>query len=678
MYLPSAPSGTPLVVAGTFVVGEVPGRPPGFVVRDELDDLAGLLKDRERVVVCAGGRGVGKSALAAEYARQQIEDAGGARVVVWLSGQSEVDLVTGLSVLAQRTNLARDDEDAQHAAARARDYLNGLTVPALLVVDNAEHPERLTHWLPGAGTCRVLLTSTDQAFTALAAGLQLGDFTRDQSLTYLSERTGLDDPDGAEQVADALGDLPLALAQAAGVITTRRLTFRQYLDRLTATALGPSLAAQPGYPRRLPEAVMLSVDAASTTHRHARAALDLLSVLAPTGVTRGLLADLLDHVIDGWTAADDADELVAALSRASLVTFTADATAVFMHRLVARTLRDSHPELTVLLTHVCKGLESALPSREVGPPLPTWSRTSPHRPCHCSAWPTTPRPHRRSWSMAASTATTIGVWLYDVGVYPAMITLDELALAARERVLGPDHPTPCTSRSNLAVGYRAVGRHDEAITLHEATLTARERVLGPDHPDTLNSRSNLAAGYRAVGRHDEAITLHEATLTDPGAGPRPRPPRHPDLPQQPRRRLPGGRPLRRGDHPARGDPHRPGSGSSAPTTPTPCTSRNNLAVGYRAVGRYDEAITLHEATLTARERVLGPDHPDTLHSRNNLAVGYRVVGRHDEAITLHEATLTTRERVLGPDHPDTLTSRNNLAVGYRAVGRHEDARRIRR
>jgi hypothetical protein len=41
---------------------------------------------------------------------------------------------------------------------------------------------------------------------------------------------------------------------------------------------------------------------------------------------------------------------------------------------------------------------------------------------------------------------------------------------------------------------------------------------------------------------------------------------------------------------------------------------------------------------------------------------------------LHEQTLATRERVLGPDHPDTLNSRNNLANAYRAAdrsGKHE-------
>jgi hypothetical protein len=78
---------------------------------------------------------------------------------------------------------------------------------------------------------------------------------------------------------------------------------------------------------------------------------------------------------------------------------------------------------------------------------------------------------------------------------------------------------------------------------------------------------------------------------------------------------------------------------------------------------------LHEQNLAARERDLGPDHPDTLNSRHNLAVDYQDAGRLEEAIGLHEQTLAARERVLGPDHPDTLNSRNNLANAYRAAGR---------
>jgi hypothetical protein len=51
--------------------------------------------------------------------------------------------------------------------------------------------------------------------------------------------------------------------------------------------------------------------------------------------------------------------------------------------------------------------------------------------------------------------------------------------------------------------------------------------------------------------------------------------------------------------------------------------------------------------------VLGHDHPDTLTLQDNLAGAYRYAGRLEQAIPLYERTLADRERVLGPDHPDT-------------------------
>ena len=69
----------------------------------------------------------------------------------------------------------------------------------------------------------------------------------------------------------------------------------------------------------------------------------------------------------------------------------------------------------------------------------------------------------------------------------------------------------------------------------------------------------------------------------------------------------------------------------------------------------------YQRALTARERVLGPDHPDTLISVNNLAFLYESTGRYGEAEPLYQRALTARERVLGPEHPDTLTSVNNPA-----------------
>jgi hypothetical protein len=41
--------------------------------------------------------------------------------------------------------------------------------------------------------------------------------------------------------------------------------------------------------------------------------------------------------------------------------------------------------------------------------------------------------------------------------------------------------------------------------------------------------------------------------------------------------------------------------------------------------------------------------------------------RVTEAILLHERNLVDRERVLGPDHPDTLAARDNLAAARAAL-----------
>ena len=62
-----------------------------------------------------------------------------------------------------------------------------------------------------------------------------------------------------------------------------------------------------------------------------------------------------------------------------------------------------------------------------------------------------------------------------------------------------------------------------------------------------------------------------------------------------------------------------------------------------------------------RERVLGPEHPDTLTARANLA---RWTGQAGDAAAARDqfaALLPVRERVLGPEHPDTLTARRDLA-----------------
>ena len=86
------------------------------------------------------------------------------------------------------------------------------------------------------------------------------------------------------------------------------------------------------------------------------------------------------------------------------------------------------------------------------------------------------------------------------------------ALAARERVLGPEHPLTLRSMHNLSTLYQAQGRYSEAEPLLKRALAARERVLGPEHTETLRAVGSLGSLYHFQGRFSEAEPLYQHAL----------------------------------------------------------------------------------------------------------------------------------------------------------------------
>ena len=98
------------------------------------------------------------------------------------------------------------------------------------------------------------------------------------------------------------------------------------------------------------------------------------------------------------------------------------------------------------------------------------------------------------------------------------------------------------------------------------------------------------------------------------------------------------------------------------TASSECADLLNRAGSYfHGRAAYSEARPLYERALAIREKVLGPEHPDTAMSLNNLAVLLQDQGDLAGARPLFERALAIREKVLGPEHPDTATSLNNLA-----------------
>ena len=578
------------------VVGDVPQQPPGFVPRA---DLLGVLDAAGPGVAVmhavTGMRGVGKTQLAAAYARAKLT--AGWRLVAWVNAEDAATLAAGLAAMAEASGLAGQGTVQGHGdpGQAVRNWLEADGDRCLVVFDNATDPDLLRPYLPVAGAARVLVTSNRQSVADLGAGVGVEVFTPEEATAFLAGRTGLADT-AARALAEELGFLPLALAQAAAVIRGQHLGYGTYLRRLRVLPVGTYLTRMPGqpYPHGVAEAVLLSLEAVRAGDRAGvcGGALDVLSVLSAAGVRRDLLhaAGQAGALAGQGTmlASERVDEALGRLAEWSLLAFSLDGQAVAAHRLVLRVVRDTLSQQGRLAT-VCLATASVLEERAGAL---AGSRD-------LAAVRDVPEQVTALWQVAAGPAGGPGeleavllrlrLWvlylLDELGDSAGQaIAVGEPLLKDAERLLGADHPDTLNSRDNLADAYREAGRATEAIPLHEQTLAARQRLLGPDHPHTLTSRDNLALAYREAGRATEAIPLHEQTL---GARDRALGPDHPHT----------------------------------------LTSRDNLARAYREAGRAAEAIPLHQQALAARERVLGPDHPDTLRSRDNLAAAARAAGR---------------------------------------------------
>ena len=332
-------SGANLEVANDqVIVGEIPREPLAFVKRQTLARLAAAASSGQTAVVCAvtGLRGVGKTQLAASYARDRI--AQGCGLVGWVNAESRGSLLGDLARVAYAAGVADPEGDSAESAQRLREHLMVRATESLLVFDNAADPDLVRAFLPAAGSTQVVITSTSHAFTVFGTPVDVSEFSRDESLGYLATRTGLDDRDGATAVAEQLGDLPLGLAQASAVIAGQRLAYREYLQRLSDVPVAQLLGRPPGddYPRATAAALLLNVAAAEADDLSGLTGrlLRIVALLSAEGVRR--------HMLSGLSSGDQAamDVALQRCADQSLLTWSVTGEYVIMHRLLSRVLRE--------------------------------------------------------------------------------------------------------------------------------------------------------------------------------------------------------------------------------------------------------------------------------------------------------------------------------------------------
>jgi tetratricopeptide (TPR) repeat protein len=660
-------------------ISNLPARNRNFSGRGELlEDLHARLQAEAAAAVVPTGAvhglgGVGKTELALEFAHRFASDY---EVAWWVPAELPTSATAALAALARRLGV-EDVADQGKMVAGLFDQLRRRD-RWLLVYDNAERPDRLAELLPPGGGGQVLVTSRWSAWGQQATPLRVTVLARDESIAFLRRRTGIDDDAALDALAELLGDLPLALEEAAAYLEETQDDIDQYLELVGERSrelfgLDRPPADEHEDQRRVATIWSLSLDRVHQEAPAAEALLSLCAFLAPD-IPRGLPREQ-PHVLPEELAEAVSDPLVynrvlAVVGRYSLATVSP--TAVGVHRLVQAVIQARLGEVGER-----RWAEAAVRLLRATFPLARWEVAS---------WPACERllpqvlavaGHAERLAVAGEAAGWLldraSSYLRERGQYRQARPIAERALAVTEAVLGPDDPEVAWRHNNLGRVLHALGDLAGARAQLERALAIGEATLGPHHPDVAAWRNDLGLVLQDLGdlegarvQYERALAISEAALG-------------PDHPHVGIRRNNLGRLLRAlGDlQGARVQLERAlviDEAALGPDHPAVATRRNNLGSVLRDLGDLESARVQLERALAIGEVTLGPDHPDVAIWRNNLGTLLQELGDLEGARVQYERALAISEAALGPDHPDVAIRRNNLGTLLQELGDLQGAR----
>lgn len=198
--------------------------------KSQLDKLRKTLisgKPATLIQTLHGLGGVGKTQIAIEYTYRYRDDYD---LVWWLNCEETVKLTHDYIKLIERLNLpARVVDDPKVKIEAVKRWLE-TTNRWLLIFDNVSEPIDIQVFLPSVNIGHILITSRNPSWRGISTPFNVDTMPRKESIQFLIKRTGQKNKAGAAKVAEALGDLPLALEQAGALIERSGMSYEEYLS----------------------------------------------------------------------------------------------------------------------------------------------------------------------------------------------------------------------------------------------------------------------------------------------------------------------------------------------------------------------------------------------------------------------------------------------------------------
>lgn len=581
--------------------------------------------------VMTGLGGVGKTQLALEYIYSFMDDYD---IIWWIRSEEPATLAADYAKLANDLNLQEKDSSDQTISINAvKHLLENNDSKWLLVFDNAREPNDLEAYIPRKGVGHIIITSRNANWNSLARPLPVELFDRAESVKFILARTGQDDDNAADLLAEILGDMPLALEQAGAYIVATSISIADYLARFKEKSKEILNRGEPTYYQHTVATTWLvSFEAVQNESPIGADILNLCSFLAPDDIPRWLLSQDSKNLPEALASATndvlEVDEGIKTLRHYSLINSTKDGFSI--HRLVQFVTRDRLSEDAQ--NEWAKGAVGLIDSAFKYEPdnMKSWSK--------CSLL--------LSHSLAAAehaeklgTALDItGHLLSETGLYLQRIAEFTEARAALEHALkidqdlyGHEHPIVARDANNL--GLVLLDLHDlmGAKENFERALRIDEK-LGPDHSDTARDARNLGSVLRYQSKLENAKKCFERAL-------------------------------------------RIDENIHSPDHPNIAKDVSGLGLVLRDMHKLEEAKKLLERALIIGETIYGPNNVNVAESVFCLGLVLGDLGEHQEAKKYFERTLKIDEDVYGPDHPYVASALNRLGLALRNLGEFQEAKK---
>ena len=638
-----------------------------YIERDDQKHLNALIIDpTKRRMVLVGMRGCGKTQLAAALA-QECEDANW-NLVAWINAVSRESIQSDLVEFAKQLGIGTSDQPTQEQIiARCLNYLRSNEASDRIVIfDNVEDINHLRGLMPNGNGLRVIATTTNnsgweyQDWTIIKVGV----FDRSESINYLLTVANSTDRDAANALAERLGDLPLAVTQAA--FAARRMSLTTH-ENNNLSVFNERIQTSPPNALRAIDGTTYSEDTLQALAQAAHSAMDAIGdeqyedgmrilmamtylsksgvptqLLTPTGSTNEISA--YRHLID-----------------TSILTSSNDGRFTYLHTLQGAAIRNHWNET-----------ESKVASRVAGTLL-FLTLKSCLKETNFTEKVTIARSiieqlsaiHLQTYSAQVLACQSAIHCLHSIFPLALELNIPHEAIQLKDALRSAFSEGYIDTRDyyitigNLANCYLDAGLPQSALRLYQDALHNLECLLESSDVNILALRAGLARSYTTLENYEKAIdtllsTLVELTNTV-GAN---------DFRTLRTRSYLANCFLTSGDFQATRDQYelictisKEHFGENSSET---LTALNNLDM-VRFVYFPSESLSNLVATYEKMVKILDIDHPHCIAAANNIAYLLERIGRIGEASALFEHVLKQQIRIFGKEHRDTLRTRTHLA-----------------